>query len=150
VIEEPDKARRQQNGRFEKGVSGNPRGRPLGSRHRATLAAEALLDGEAEKLTRKCVEMALAGDATAMRLCFDRLIAPRRERPVSFAFPAIKKAADIIEATTALTGAVATGELVPGEAAALSTLLANVGRAIELGEIEDRIARLEASVEKRK
>jgi Family of unknown function (DUF5681) len=150
VTSKRDNIRRTHGGKFAKGFSANPRGNPRGSRHKATLAAEALLDGDAEALTRKCVEMALAGDATAMRLCLDRLIPPRRERPVSFALPEIKKATDIIGATTALAGAVAVGELVPGEAAALSSLLANVAKAIELGEIEERLARLEASVDKRK
>jgi hypothetical protein len=150
LTQERDKIRREQGGRFAKGHSANPSGCPRGSRHKATLAVEALLDDEAEKLTRKCVEMALSGDATAMRLCFDRLIAPRRERPISFTFPAIRRTSDMIDATAALAGAVASGELAPGEAAALSTLLANVGKAIELGEFEDRIARLESSVEKRK
>ena len=150
MTQERDKIRREQGGRFAKGHSANPAGCSKGSRHKATLIAEALLDGEAEKLTRKCVEMALSGDATAMRLCFDRLIAPRRERPISFTFPAIRRTSDMIDATAALAGAVASGELAPGEAAALSTLLANVGKAIELGEFEDRIARLEASVDKRK
>jgi hypothetical protein len=89
--------------------------------------------------------MALAGDATAMRLCLDRLVPPRRERPVTFPLPEIKRAADIIDATSALASAVATGELVPGEAAALSTLLGNVAKAVELADIEDRLARLEAS-----
>ena len=56
----------------------------MGARHKATVAAEALLDGEAEALTRKAVEMALAGDGTALRLCLDRIIPPRRERPVRF------------------------------------------------------------------
>ena len=41
---------------------GNP-GRPKGARHRTTLAMQALLEGEGEALTRKAVEMALAGDA---------------------------------------------------------------------------------------
>ena len=144
VNERPVNTGRKQDGRFAKGASGNPSGKPAGSRHKATLAAEALLDGEAEKLTRKCVEMALAGDATAMRLCFDRLLPPRRERPVNFALPEIKRAADIIDATSALAAAVADGELVPGEAAALSSLLGNVAKAIELAEIEERLARLEA------
>ena len=59
----------KQRGRpFQRGQSGNPNGKPKGVRNRATLAAEALLDGEAEALTRKVVEMALAGDSTAMRL----------------------------------------------------------------------------------
>jgi hypothetical protein len=57
---------------FKKGRSGNPAGKPKGARHRATVAAEALLDGEAEGLTRKAIEMALAGDGTALRLCLDR------------------------------------------------------------------------------
>ena len=70
----------QQRGRpFPKGESGNPLGRPLGSRHRVTLALDALLDGEPEKITRKAVEMAPAGDGVALRLCLDR-IAPAGRR----------------------------------------------------------------------
>jgi hypothetical protein len=53
---------RDRRGRWRKGVSGNPLGPPAGSRHRTTRALEALLDGEAEGLTRKAVELALAGD----------------------------------------------------------------------------------------
>ena len=43
----------QNQGRWEKGQSGNPRGKPRGARNRATLLAEALLDGEAEALNEK-------------------------------------------------------------------------------------------------
>jgi hypothetical protein len=48
------------------------------------MAAEALLDGEAEALTRKAVELALAGDTVALRLCLERLLPPRRSRRVTF------------------------------------------------------------------
>ena len=51
---------------------GNP-GRPKGARHKTTLAIETLLDGEAESLTRKAIEMAKGGDMTALRLCLDRI-----------------------------------------------------------------------------
>ena len=44
---------------FPKGNSG----RPKGARNKATLASEALLDGEAGALIRKAVDMALAADA---------------------------------------------------------------------------------------
>jgi uncharacterized protein DUF5681 len=44
-------------GRFKAGKSGNPAGRPAGSRNAATLAIDALLDGEAETLTRKAIEL---------------------------------------------------------------------------------------------
>jgi hypothetical protein len=69
--------------RFQPGVSGNPAGRPKGAKNKSTLAAEALLDGEAEALTRKAVEMALRGDTVALRLCLERLMPPRRDRPVA-------------------------------------------------------------------
>ena len=68
---------------FAPGTSGNPRGRPSGSRHKTTLAMEALLDGEAEKLTRKAIELALAGDMVALRLCLDRTIPPPKGSPRS-------------------------------------------------------------------
>jgi len=61
--------RRRGKGRpFEKGVSGNPAGRPAGSRNAATEMAQALLDGEAETLVRRCVELALQGNPAAMKL----------------------------------------------------------------------------------
>jgi len=64
----------KQRGRpFEPGQSGNPKGRPKGSRNQATMIAEALLDGEAEAITRRLVDKALEGDTAALRLCFDRL-----------------------------------------------------------------------------
>ena len=65
----------KQRGRpWAKGESGNPRGKRQGARHRTTLAAEALLDGEAKALTRKAIELALAGETVALRLCLDRIL----------------------------------------------------------------------------
>jgi len=62
----------KQRGRpFPKGQSGNPTGRPAGTRNRTTVAAESLLEGEAEKLTRKAVALALKGNVACLRLCLD-------------------------------------------------------------------------------
>src|SRR5579884_2873573 len=105
---------------FAKGQSGNPTGRPRGSRNRASLAAARLLDGEAETLSRKAVELAMAGDPAALRLCLDRIVAPRRERPVEFALPSIDSAADLGPAMAAITRAAASGSITPGEAALLA------------------------------
>jgi hypothetical protein len=80
---------------FVKGRSGNPRGRPVGARNRKTLVAAVLLDGESEALTRKAVELALAGDPTALRLCIERILPPCRERAVRFELPPIENAADV-------------------------------------------------------
>ena len=85
----------------------------------------------------------MGGEPTAMRMCLDRLIAPRKERPVSFALPQIKTAADLVSATNAIAASVASGELTTGEAANLSSLVTNVGKAIELSELETRLALVE-------
>ena len=101
------KQQKQRGRPFAKGRSGNPAGRPRGSRNRSTLAAQMLLQGEAEALTRKAVELALGGDPTALRLCLDRLIAPHRERPMSLALPPMREPADLAASMEAIAAAVA-------------------------------------------
>src|SRR6266853_395500 len=75
---------RDRRGRFARGRSGNPAGRPRGCRDHVNRAARLLLAGEGEALTRKAVELALAGDPTALRLCLERIVGPYRERVVEF------------------------------------------------------------------
>jgi hypothetical protein len=116
---------------FEKGRSGNPAGRRPGSRNRATLAAGALLAGESEALTRKAVELALAGDPTAMRLCIERLLPPCRERTVKFTLPPIESVSDVSAAMRAVTAALAKGHITPGEAATIAGVVETFARAIE-------------------
>ena len=70
--------------KFAPGQSGNPAGKPKGARNKTTLAIEALLEGEADALTRKAIEMAKDGDGPALRMCLDRLAPPRKDSPVCF------------------------------------------------------------------
>jgi len=128
---------------FKPGQSGNPGGRPPGLLNKATMAAQMLLDGEAEALTRKAVELALEGNMAALRLCLERICPPRKERSVAVKLPTIKGAADLPKLTSAILAAVAKGELEPGQAAALASLVANHGKALELAELEQRISALE-------
>ncbi|HEX3535472.1 MAG TPA: DUF5681 domain-containing protein [Stellaceae bacterium] len=136
--------RRTRAGRFTKGQSGNPAGRAAGSRNRATIIAEQLLDCEVRSLTRKALEMALAGDPAALRLCLDRIIGPRRERPLNFTLPPIESAADLHAAMAAITGAVGRGELTTGEAWELSQTVETFIRAIDAADFERRLQALEA------
>ena len=122
--------------------AGNP-GRPKGARNKASLAAEALLDGEAEALARKAIDMALAGDTTAMRLCLERIMPVRRDRPVSFAMPQISSASEAAQAASAIVAAVALGELTPSEALDLSRVLENYTRDLEASEFDERLRKLE-------
>jgi hypothetical protein len=124
-------ARRDRRGRFVKGTSGNPAGRPPGILNEATRTAAVLLGGEAGALTRKAIELALAGDIMALRLCIDRIIAPQRELPAAFEMPAIGEAADLDRAMTALGRAAASGTVTPTAAAALAEIIEAHARVIE-------------------
>jgi hypothetical protein len=135
---------RKQRGRpFVKGRSGNPAGRPPGARNKTTMAAEALLDGEAETITRKAIERALDGDPTALQLDLERIIPARKDRPVRFELPQIKSLADAVAPSAALLAAVAAGDLTPAEAADISKLVDSYLRSIEATEFEEWLARLE-------
>lgn len=128
---------------FRPGQSGNPAGKPKGARHKVTLAMEALLDGQHEALTQKAIDLALAGDMQALRLCMDRLSPPRKDRPVAFDMPAIETLEDLPKATQALMHAVAAGELTPSEAAELGKLVDAHAKAIEVTDLHRRLEALE-------
>jgi uncharacterized protein DUF5681 len=116
--------------RFQPGVSGNPASRPKGAKNKSTLAAEALLDGEAEALTRKAVEMALGGDTVALRLCLERLMPPRRDRPVAVPLPQVASPEDATKAAGAVLAAVAEGSITPSEAVVLTNLIDGQRKAV--------------------
>lgn len=122
---------------------GNP-GKPPGSRHRATQAVQALLEGEAEALTRRAVERALEGDVTALRLCLERVAPVRKDPPVLFDLPSMQTAPDAVQAAGAVLSAVASGELAPSEGAHVMALVETFRRTLETTELERRIAALEA------
>lgn len=109
--------------RFEPGRSGNSPRPSKGSRNTTTVALESLLDGQAQALTQKAIDLALAGDMAALRLCLDRILPPRKDRPVTFDLPSIKRAGDAAAVTSAVLAAVAAGELTPSDAAEIGKLI---------------------------
>ena len=131
---------------FAKGPSNRPPGRRAGSRNNKTLAAAILLEGEAAGLTRRAVELAFAGDPTAMRLCIERILPPCRERAVRFALPPIESAADIAPAMKAVTSALADGVITPGEAGTIAAVVDTFVRAIETSDFDRRLKILEADL----
>lgn len=134
-----DTAGRTQAGTFARG---NP-GRPKGARNRSTVAAEALLDHEAEALARKAIELALAGDSVALRLCLDRILPPKRpgDRPVEL----IDLPANPGEAMSALVVAAASGQLLLADAERLAGLVKTRADMVMQSEIEERLTALEAA-----
>ena len=134
----PDNTGEQQAGRFRKGRSGNPAGRPKGSLNRATILAQALIDGQSETLTQTLIQMALERDPVAMRLSMERILPPRKDRPVSFQLRPIGSARDAAEAQSDIAAAVSSGRMTPAEGADISKVLANAAKAFEVAELAER------------
>ena len=128
---------------FEKGESGNPAGRPRGSRNRATLLMESLLADDAEAIGRKAIEMAKQGDMAAIRLCMDRLAPARKGEPVAFELPPLDKPADSVAAAAEIVAGVAAGELTPSEGADLAKVVDVYVRAIATKGFDERLTKLE-------
>lgn len=129
--------------KFQKGQSGNPAGKPKGAKDRRT-EMRTLLQPHADKLVKKVVDLALAGDVQALRICIDRIIPPVREDRLQVALPDIADAAGCTEAQAAIMKAVASGELLPSQGEALAGLVEHRRRAIETTEIMKRLEALEA------
>lgn len=134
-------------GRFKAGQSGNPEGKRPGTRHKATQAALALLGGEAEELTRKCIELAKGGDVQALRLCLERLCPVRREAPISLDLPELADVADLPKIMGAVLAAVARGDITPSEGERIAGLIGGFGKAYELADFEQRLQTLEKALE---
>jgi len=148
--EASNRAGRGADGRFLGGSHGNPNGRPLGSRNRASLLMEDLLDGRAKALTEKAIEKALAGDVFALRLCLDRMMPVRRERFLTLQLPAPATAQDITVGFEKVVEALAHGELTPSETSALAELLESARKALETTDLARRIEELESRAEEAK
>ena len=138
------KTGKKQSHKFKPGQSGNPRGRPQGSRNKATLAVEQLLDGQSQALTEKAVEKALEGDMQALKLCLERICPPRKSRPIKIDLPKVETAADVTAAQSAVIAAMAQADITPEEANTIAGVLEAKRRALETLELDERLSKLEA------
>ena len=129
---------------WKPGTSGNPAGKPAGTRNKATAMVQALLDRGAESITKAIIAAAQQGDMTAAKLVLERLSPPVRERTISIALPDTTSAVGISAAQQAIVQAVGNGELLPSEANTLAGIVENRRKAHETEVLEGRIAALEA------
>jgi hypothetical protein len=123
------------------------RGRPEGSRNRASIALQTLLDGESQAITRKAIQMAKAGDTTAMRLCLERLLPTVKDRTLCIDLPIVKSSEDVWNALGRVLQAVSAGEITPAEGQTITGLLEAHRRTAETVALEARITELERKVE---
>jgi len=130
-------------GQFTEGNSGKPKG----SRNKATIAIESLLEGQAEALTQTAISKALDGDSMALRLCMDRIAPLPKDNTILFPLPRMESANDASKAAGSVLKAVSIGEITPIEGSRVMGLIDSFRRTLELTVIEHRIQALESNIE---
>jgi hypothetical protein len=121
--------------RFSPGQSGNTAGRPKGAPDRRTKL-RALLEPHADALVNKAVNLALAGDTAALRMCQDRIIPPLKAQSEPLA-AGIPTTGTLSEQAEAIYQAAASGKITTDEAADLISVLSNRARIVEVDEIRN-------------
>lgn len=129
-------------GRWRKGESGNPKGRPAGSGRLAALRATIAADVPA--IIASLTEKARDGDVQAARLLLERVLPPVRSLEPAAELPDLPEGASPGDFARRVLAAAAAGEVSPSQAAALMTAAAAAVRVIEGDELEARIRALEA------
>ena len=131
-------------GRFRRGASGNPRGRPRGARNRALAMLDALGETHAQGIVAAVIAQAERGDIAAAETILRRCWPAPKGRRVAVRLPPIRTPADAADAAAAVIAATASGDLAPGEAQDVVALLEAHARLSALADLEGRIAALEA------
>ncbi len=126
--------------RFQKGQSGNPKGRPRGILD-IRMAWRSQFEPDAPTIIQKAIDMAKAGDKEMMRLCLDRMVPPAKARGEPVNLPSLE--GTLSQQGGAVLQALADGELTPDEASTIMQTIAAQARIIEVDQLERRITELE-------
>ena len=139
----------QAKGKYKKGCSGNPNGKPKGARNKSTLAAEALLEGSLDKICKKVEEEALNGNMQAAKMILERFLPPRKDRCIEIALPPIDTFKDVLNAVGFIVNAVGNGKITPSEGELLAKTVESYSKALEACEFESRLKNLEENLNDR-
>lgn len=135
---------RDASGRFRPGSVPNPAGRPPG-RHPITVLLDNIGAQNAAEVVETVSSRAKAGDMVAAGLLLQRVWPARKGRVgPPFKLPELTGADSVAQAMAATVGAVGAGLISTSEATELGNLIQMYAKAIELGAVEKRLARLES------
>ncbi len=130
-------------GQFQKGRSGNPKGKAKGTKNRATLAAEQLLQNDLDNICRKLIEEALTGNMQAVKLVLDRVLPSKRDRSIDVKLPKLQTADDAVNAMSMIINAIGSGNITPAEGEAMSRVVDAFVKVMQAQDIEKRVSVLE-------
>lgn len=131
-------------GKFAPGESGNPAGRPPGSRNERTEFLDALLGDDGELIVKQLVDAAKEGNPWAVRLAVERLIPEHGPRRVNVKLGLVDSALAVTAAVADVIALAAGGSITLQDARAFLTLIDFQRRAIETEQLSGRLELLEA------
>lgn len=147
TIKAASRGERLPGGQFKAGASGNPAGRPKGSRNRLTRECADLLAAEAAPIMARLIRAAKKGDPVGLRLAVERLLPARasRDRFVTFELGELRSAAGLVEAAAAVIQHAAAGEISASEAREFIGLIEVQRKTIETADLAVRLEALEGA-----
>ncbi len=128
-------------GKWKKGVSGNPGGKPAQNLSRRLLADSSVA------ITETVIGLALAGDLQALTLCMNRIVSPLRPQQEPVVIPG-GDPGDLVGQGERIIAAIASGAISPDIGGQLVQALATLGKLKESAELESRLAELERAVKR--
>jgi len=138
VTHQVETAQAKEKGQWKRGQSGNPGGRP-----KRIGVVRDLLQARQAELVKMAVDLALAGDVAALRLCMDRLSPPLRATSEPVVIEGLAEASTLTERCEVIVRAVGTGVISPTVGGELLAAMGNLARAMETDELARRVAALE-------
>jgi hypothetical protein len=130
--------------RWQRGQSGNPKGRPQGSLNKATIFAKEMTLENLGEIIAAMHKAAVEGNVQAQKFLISRVVPPARSQPLEFELPPIETPKDIVKAFDAIWTAVGAGEISLEDMDRLRFFLESKQKAIEGTELAAKIERIEA------
>ncbi|MCO6413524.1 MAG: hypothetical protein J5I92_12370 [Thiogranum sp.] len=142
---QPDPARGNGKG-WLPGQSGNPSGRPRGSKNKRSMVAQEL-EKNGSAIVRKLIEAALAGDVQALNIALQRIMPPLKARSEKVQF-ALDADAPLTQQARQVMQAVAEGVIDPDTGKMLIDSIGAFAALKGVDELEERLNKLENRMSK--
>ncbi len=97
-------------------------------------------------MVSKAVELALSGDATALRMCLERLVPAYKAESATVTLPALNNTEDITAQGRLVLKAIADGDIAIDDAATVIGAITQQSKLEEFGELKERLERIEQAV----